>query len=199
MKEIIPKDTRYVPVVQQKSCCVPASVSMIMYRHNIPLVPQELLGYYLGLTIAPENKKFFWNPRTGKQPPGGYGTQIYKKEFYLDAAFRKLKIPLKMIFHPISGFSDEVFKKFISQSIKNNGDILTCFDYGKLSGDDIRAGHVCVVDRIDLKQNTIRLIDPQPIQPKWRVVKIKDLLKAMRYHGDEKSAGLWEFKIIRNK
>jgi len=66
MKNIIPLATRYVPFTQQKSCCVPASISIVMYKRNIPLLPQELLGYHLGLIIDPQNKELFWNPRTGK-------------------------------------------------------------------------------------------------------------------------------------
>jgi len=84
MKEVVPEDSRYVPFVQQKSCCVPACVSMIMYRHNIPLIPQELLGYYLGLVVREENKELFWNARTGERPPAGWGTQIYKEEHHPD-------------------------------------------------------------------------------------------------------------------
>lgn len=196
MKEIIPKDSRYIPIVQQKSCCVPASISMIMYKHEIPLISQELFGYHLGLMVAPENRKLFWNPRTGKRPLSGYGTQIYRKEFSLNIVFKKLKIPLRMIFHPISKFSDKEFKNFIIEAAKKNKDVLACFDHGKLSGDNIQGGHVCVIDRMDIKHDTIRLIDPQNTQPKWRIVKISKLLKAMRFHGDEKSGGLWEFVVI---
>lgn len=59
MKNIIPKDTRYIPFTQQKSCCVPTSISIIMYKRNIPLIPQEVLGYYLGLIVDPEFKNLF--------------------------------------------------------------------------------------------------------------------------------------------
>lgn len=194
MKEIIPKDSRYIPIVQQKSCCVPASILMIMYRHRIPLISQELIGYHLGLIVASENRKLFWNVRTGKRPSSGYGTQIYKKEFNPNVAFSKLKIPLRMIFHPISKFSDKDFKNFVVEVLKKDKDMLTCFDHGKLSGNNVRGGHVCVIDRVNIKDNTIRLIDPQNTQPKWRVVKISRLLEAMQFHGDKKSGGLWEFE-----
>ncbi len=49
--EIVPKDSRYIPFSQQPYCCVPTSIQMVMYRHNIPLVPAEELGYHLGLTV----------------------------------------------------------------------------------------------------------------------------------------------------
>jgi hypothetical protein len=197
MKNIIPKDSRYVPFVQLKSCCVPACISMVMYKHNIPLLPQELLGYYLGLTVSQENKKLYWNPRTGKRPPSNYGTQIYLKKYHPNTVFPRLKIPLKMVFYPISSFTTEKnLIKFVTEAVQKDKDILACFDHGKLSGDNIQGGHVCVVDRIDTKKGLIRLIDPQQTQPKWRIVKIKALIKAMEFHGDDKSAGFWEFVKI---
>ena len=195
MIEIVPKDSRYIPIVQQKSCCSVACILMIMQRQGIPLIAQELLGYHLGLVVAPENRKLFWKPRIGKRPLGGYGTQIYRKEFHPNTVFPKLGIPLEMIFHPISKFSDKEFSDFIFALVKENKDILICFDHGQFYGDNLRGGHVCVVDRINLSKGTIRLIDPQQSQPKWVIIKIEKLLKALRLHGDEKSGGLWEFKM----
>jgi hypothetical protein len=52
-KEIVPSDSRYVPLTQQKWCCVPTCIQMVMIKQGIPLQPAELIGYELGL-IVPE-------------------------------------------------------------------------------------------------------------------------------------------------
>lgn len=48
---IVPLDTRYVPLTQQKWCCVPTCFQVVMLRHNIPLVPAEVIGYHMGLIV----------------------------------------------------------------------------------------------------------------------------------------------------
>lgn len=195
MKEIVPQDSRYIPFTQQKSSCVPASISMVMYKRKIPLVPQELLGFYLGLIVASKNKKFFWNVRTGKKPQSGYGTQLSNGKFDANRAFKKLKIPLKLIYHPISEFTDnEKFKDFLIDAVKKDKDILICFDHGTMNNDPEKDGHVVVLDR--LSGNMIRIIDPSPIFPKWRSVNINNLKRAMEVHGDKNHAGFWELKKI---
>lgn len=197
MKKIIPKDSRYIPFVQQKSCCVPTCILMIMYRNNIPLISQELLGHNLGLTVKKENKKFFWNVRTGKRPPAGWGTQMYKKRYKLNVVFSKLKIPLKVTFHSVNLFNDKSFRKFLSDIIKKDKDVIACYDYGKLNDVKERAGHACLVDKVNVRKNEVRLIDPSPEEPKWRVVKIDKLKIAMEVHGGNRSGGFWEFTKVK--
>ena len=197
MSNIIPKNSRYIPFAQQKSCCVPACISMIMYKNKISLLPQELLGYHLGLIVDSESKKLFWNVRTGKIPPSGYGTRINLKKYNPNTVFPKLKIPLKMMYHPISLFNKEGFEKFIVDAIKKDKDVLVCFNHGVLKREKAGGGHVCVLDRIYPAKGIVRLIDPSINQPKWRLVKISLLKKAMEVHGDDKSGGFWEFIKIK--
>lgn len=196
MTEIVPKDSRYVPMTQQPSCCVPTCIAMIMYKLGIPLIPQEELGYHLGLIVRDENKYLFWNPRTGERPPTGYGTQIYKKEFSINKAFKNLNIPLEMSFHSIDEFStDDEISQFISKRIHDRADMLVCFDHNQLNGDGIDGGHVCVIDQIFPEDGIIRLIDPQKDQPKWREIEIKRLIVAMQKHGSKHMGGIWEFVL----
>ena len=194
MKEIVPKDSRYIPFVQQKSCCVPACILMIMYRNGISLMSQELLGYHLGLTIRKESSKLFWNPRTGKRPSAGWGTQIYKNQYHPNTVFAKLKIPLKMIYHSIDSFTDKSFRDFLVESMKKDKDMIVCFDHGNLTGTNKRGGHVCLFDRVCLDKNEVRIIDPSSNWPKWRIVKLNRLKKAMELHGGKRSGGFWEFR-----
>jgi hypothetical protein len=189
MKEIVPKNSRYIPFTQQKSSCVPASISMVMYRLGIPLVPQELLGYHLGLIVSPENKKLFWKARSGKRPKSGYGTRV--SEYNPDQAFRKLKIPLKMVYYPISKFQKlETFKKYIIEAVRKDKNVLICYDWGEMNNTKEHDGHVSVLDRV--MGSSVRFIDPSSIQPKWRTVSFNKLKKAIEVHGDEKRAGFWE-------
>lgn len=191
MKNIIPVDTRYLPFAQQKSCCVPASLSIIMYKLGIPLVPQELLGYYLGLIVDKENKHLFWHPRTGKRPKTGYGSRIGLKQYEPNTAFKKLGIPLKMTIRLVSEFKNKKdFIAFIVDGVKKNKDILACFHHGVLGKSDSASGHVCVIDRIFVAKNKIRLIDSSVNQPKWREVSIDRLMKAMEQHPG-KQGGFW--------
>ncbi len=39
-RPVVPKDTKYVPLVQQEYCSAPACISMVMLRRGIPLIPQ---------------------------------------------------------------------------------------------------------------------------------------------------------------
>lgn len=92
MQNITPADTKYTPLTQQKWCCVPTCIQMVMLRHRIPLQPAELIGFQMGLVVPEKDKKYFWHPAklgTGKKPPAGYGTQAGKKEFSPNAMFKK--------------------------------------------------------------------------------------------------------------
>lgn len=197
MNEIIPKDSRYIPMTQQRWCCVPACISMIMYRHGIALVSQEELGWYLGLTVPEEDRDLFYNPRTGERPASGFGTQISKDEYHPNNVFIKLGIPLAMIFYPIDKFKNKKeFMNFISDKIDDDADLVASFSNAEFSNRHIHGGHVCVVDRIFLDDETIRLIDPERSEPKWRTVKISKLFEAMRKHGSKNMGGIWEFEKI---
>ena len=149
-KGIIPVDSRYVPLVQQRSCCVPACISMVMVRHGLALLPQELLGHHLGLVVAPENRDLFWNPRHSKKPKSGWGTQIYLAAFNPNLAFRKLRLPLRLKVHLAHKFTVHSLGVFLTQAVKQDRDLLVCFDQGSLGGAKSGSGHVCVVDTVNL-------------------------------------------------
>ncbi|HOI97666.1 MAG TPA: hypothetical protein PLA19_04145 [Candidatus Pacearchaeota archaeon] len=197
-KEIVPKDSRYTPLTQQRFCCVPTCIQMIMLRHNLPLLSAELLGYHMGLTVPKEELKLFWNARTGPKPKAGYGTQIGKKQYDLNTVFDNLNIPLRMSLSSIDEFVDFVqFKDYLINLGKGDKDVLVCYDWGTLFGADAHNGHVCVLDNVFDGKNEVRIIDPEYKAPKWRVVKIKNLYDAMVFHGKDKSAGFWEFEISK--
>lgn len=202
--EIVPKDSRYIPFSQQPYCCVPTSIQMVMYRHNIPLIPAEELGYYLGLTVPKEANKFFWNAKTGKRPKSsfrpiaGYGTQIYEKNYEPNKVFKKLGIPLLMELKPIENFINFLeFKKYLSVLSQKDFDVLMCFHHGTLANDPEKDnGHVVVLDKIYTKNSTIRFIDPTR-GAKWKIVTMEKMYNAMKAHANGKVAGFWELYLTR--
>jgi hypothetical protein len=192
-KEIVPSDSRYIPMTQQRWCCVPACFWMIMYRHGIPLVPQEELGYHLGLILPKDALANYWNARTGMKPPSGYGTRIFMPRYNPNKVFVKLDIPLKMIYHPINKFKDlHEFKMYLASIEPGGKDVIACFNYGVLHDGNYEGGHVMVIDRVSLADDEIRTIDPLYEMPKWQIHKISKLKEAMEAHGPNTMAGFWE-------
>jgi len=154
-----------------------------MYKLGLPLLPQELLGYHLGLKVDPHKKSSFWNVRTGKRPQAGYGTQLGKKEYEINSVFRKLKIPINVTQHPLSEFATkQSLSSFISHTIKKDKDLIVILASDVLNGTRKRNGHACVIDRIYPAKNIIRLVDPSPKQPKWREISVDKFVKAMKLH-----------------
>lgn len=197
--EIIPADSRYIPLTQQKWCCVPTCIQMVMVRHQLPLVPAELIGYHLGLVVPKAAADFFWNPRTGKRPPAGYGTQAGKAAYSPNAMFKKLGIPLTMTWSLINRFKTiDAFRQYLADSEHTQTDMLVCFDWPMLF-DENRTdhwGHVCILDRVFSQRDVVRIVDPDPDAAKWREVSIEKLYQAMVFHGQAKSAGFWELSLV---
>jgi hypothetical protein len=191
MDEVIPSNSRYIPLTQQKYCCVPTCIQMVVYRHGIPLVSAEALGYELGLTVPEEERELFWNARTGEKPTAGWGTQIGEQQYSPNAAFTRLGIPLSMSLDLIDSFdSIESMMKYLTDAENRGSDILVCYDYGALFDTDSHVGHVNVFDRII--DGKVRLVDPEQNVPKWRGVEPGALFDAMKRHGAEKSGGFWK-------
>jgi len=183
--------SRYTAFTQQSYCCVPACLQMVMYRRELPLIEQEVLGFELGLTVPKEDIHMFNKVRTGKKPPAGWGTQISRPEFSIDKALKRLNVPLQARIHTIDYIeSAQMLRKFLEDSQAAGGDTLLCFNYGKLWDKDTDSGHVCVFDRID--GDSVWIIDPGRNAPKHREVPLDKLYEAMVAHGSSKSAGAWE-------
>jgi hypothetical protein len=194
MKEIIPSDSKYIPITQQKWCCVPACIQMIMLRHGLKLIPAELIGYELGLIVPKEDSELFWNPRIGSRPNAGFGTQIQIDEFSINNAFKRLNMPLSVLYKLIGQFdSVDDLREFFNR-INENLDYLICFDWKELFDEEYSGGHVCVLDKVDLERDILRIIDPEYESPKWREVTIEKMYKAMKAHGAKNSAGFWVFE-----
>lgn len=173
-----------------------------MYRHGIPLIPAEELGYYLGLTVPKKVAGFFWRMRTGKRransfrPIAGYGTRVFEKKYEPDKIFKKLGIPLTMKLRSIRSFKNfSGFKKYLSELSKKDFDVLLCFHHGTLADDPTKDnGHVVVLDRIYPSKGTMRFVDPTR-GPKWKIATMKKMYEAMRAHPNQ-TGGFWEINKI---
>lgn len=196
MKELSPPNTRYIPLVQQKYCCVPACISIVMLKRGISLIPQEVIGGALGLVIEEKEAGKFWNATVGEPRSSGYGTNVGFGEGKVNpnVAFEELKIPLQMEIKTIDEFLNiEDFRMYLASIVEEDKDALMCFDWGTLSGNmEKRWGHVCVLDIVDLDAGMLRLIDPDYFEQKWKTVPIALLYEAMRAHTSENGAGFWE-------
>jgi hypothetical protein len=199
VNNIVPNDSRYIPLTQQRWLCVPTCIQMIMLRHNIPLIPAELMGHHMKLVVPKEDTFLFWdkNIKTGEKPKAGYGTQLtVGSGLSMNDVFNKLKIPLEMKRKLINQFENfGEFKKYF-ENFDPNKDVLVCYDWGTLFDKVIKQGHVCVIDKIDLDKSEARIIDPSVKSPKWKNIKIEKLYKAMKVHGKDNGAGFWEFSVV---
>ncbi len=191
-KEIIPKDTSYVPLTQQPYCCVPTCIQMIMLRHNIPLHPAELIAKHLDVVVSPEKKRLFWNlPSTKKRPQVGWGTRI-NESLTLNKMFKRLKIPLRADFVLIDKFSNStLLKEYLFDAEKSKKAVVLCYNYQSLFSEGNDGGHCCVFDHIDVDTGKIRFVDPGANVPKWRTVSVTKLYKAMQEHGAKNMGGCW--------
>ncbi len=166
---------------------------MIMLRHDIPLVPAELMAHYMHVVVPKKIQKQFWNIRTSTRIQA-YGTQL-NEHLTADPMFKKLNIPLRMSWRLIDEFATyKEFKNHISSYRRANNDVVVCFNAKALVYGMVDNGHVCVLDRVYPRKESIRIIDPGQKQPKWRMVTMKKLYKAMQVHGKDNKAGFWEFK-----
>jgi hypothetical protein len=168
-----------------------------MYKLGIPLIPQELLGYHLGLMIDKKHKDLFWNVRTGERSKSGYGTQMSKKRFAPNVALKKLKIPIKITEYPITDFkTKKELVSFISSGIKKDKNFIVLLASDVLNNTKNNNGHACVIDRIYRAKDIIRLIDPSAVQAKWREIKIDKFIKATKLHPARKGR-LLELKKLK--
>ena len=149
-KDVVPKDSRYVPLTQQPYCCVPTSIQMVMLRHGLPLVPAELMAHHLDVIVSPHRKWLYYNLRSQKQrPSAGWGTRI-SEDKTANKMFRKLKIPLRMEFRLIESFASAgELSQYLYESMRADADVLVCYDVQPLFNTENSSGHVCVFDRID--------------------------------------------------
>lgn len=151
-------------------------------------MPQDDIGFELGLIVPKKYMKLLPRAKTGKRPLAGWGTQINIPKYYVNGFFRKYNYPLKEERFPASKIPNA--KKWIADQFRQGNDIFVLFNYGKLYGRGDH-GHASILESVSGDKAT--LIDPGEDVPKFRTVKLKDLLAAMVYH---ERGGTGGFRVI---
>lgn len=159
---------------------------MVLRKRNLPLYAQEDIASDLGLVVPERYRKLFPKAKPGKKPAAGWGTQADKEEYSINAFFKKHGLLLHKTYFPLSRIKDA--KKWIAGQIKNDNDILACFNYGKLYNGK-GEGHVSVLDSIC--GDVVILIDPEKDVPKYREVSLEKLLASVKFHGEKNMGGFW--------
>lgn len=186
----------YIPLTQQKYCCLPCCIQWVMLRRGMKLISQDEMAKDLGVVIALEDQRLFnVKMRTAKKLPNGklgYGTWIYKIPEFL----KKHKIPLTVKrFYPSK--IDNV-KNFLIENLKNGNDIIVSFNMAAYARPEsgVNYGHSCIVDSITIKKNIIvTLGDPTYSHRKFFDIDLEKLLRGMTTeYGKEKS-----FKVFYEK
>ena len=177
----------YKHIKQLPYCCVPASLSMILDRRGIAHDSQEQIGWELGLVIPSEVVKQFTLARTAKiKPKAGWGTQVNKPKYSLNNYFIKKGIDLVEQNYFIGDIGD--VPEFILGNIKNDIDMVVCFNHKQLRPDKDDTGHVAVIQ--EFRDAEVVLVDPR-MDEEQSIVEYKKLIHAMQYHGRKNGAGFW--------
>lgn len=165
----------YNPTTEKPYCCVPAVLQMILKRRKLKNLPQEEIGWELGLTVPKEKTHLFKKVRTSTRARKyGWGTKTYKKKFSINNFFIKKHLPLVCTIKSLQNIKD--VSQFISDHLQDNHDIVTCYNSQVLFNDgDIE--HVSLIQSID--GHIITLIDPAIGMPKIRKVTSPKLLRAL--------------------
>jgi hypothetical protein len=159
---------------------------MILDRRKIIHGSQEDIGYDLGLTVPEDKAGLFKRVRIGKKPSAGYGTKVSTPRYSINHYFKKYRIYLKEEYYPIRKVHD--IKKFIATNLKNNNDVIVCFNNKRLHGIG-DYGHVSLIQ--DINKGYLTIIDPGINVPKIRRVRLSKLIDAIEHHGEKNRAGFW--------
>lgn len=180
----------YIPLTQQKYCCLPCCLQWIMLRRGLKLASQDEMAKNLGVVIAPEDQRLF-NVKmkiSKKLPKGktGYGVWTYKIPQFL----KKYGIPLK-----VKRFYPSKIKnvtKFLSDNLESGNDIIVSFNMAAYAKPErgVNYVHSCVIDSIKIRDRSVivTLGDPAFSHRKFFDIELEKLLSGMSVkYGKEKS------------
>jgi hypothetical protein len=189
-------NSRYIPITQQPYCCVAACIQMVLYRKNIPLVPQELIVYHLGLAVPEKDEHLFEKTHVREKGRKGWGVQLSWEKYSLDACFQALSIPLRARFYMSSDIpSIADLQETLTALAAEGCDVFLCFAYEELWGVAGEASHVCVFDKII--GDTVWMIDPEQEVLKFRKTTVSKLYAALRKNGTDAFHGLFLLEDVK--
>lgn len=187
----------YIPLTQQRLCCVPCAVQWILLRRKLPMFSQEEIGKALNLTIPPKYKNLF--PKgfvrvSSKKPILGYGSQTSDKANAYNKFFRAKRIPLQTTYISLSKLEEPV--RVIATNLKEGNDVMIITHMSALDRKK-QWGHALIASSITLGKNpTIVVGDPHWDAPKFYKVPLEKVLLGMTKKVGKAERGIYIFKKI---
>lgn len=173
-------------------CCVPAVITMVQVKHGLPTLPQDQLGYHLGLAVPEElRREYFGQDVPRIMPPTGWGTQLQAPEFNFNRVSRRLGLGVLLTHVPPESFHEpSQLSEYLTEIEGRDGDAVAC--YRNASG----TGHVVLFDRM-LSSEVVQAVNPSPALPDDQLdrVHVAVLHQIMSEHGSESMGGIWEFSL----
>ncbi|MBI2612999.1 hypothetical protein HYW59_04325 [Candidatus Kaiserbacteria bacterium] len=186
----------YIPLTQQRMCCVPCAVQWVLLRRRLPIFTQEEIGKVLELTVPPKHKKLFGHhvKVSTKMPPHGWGAKADEDE-HLNAFFRKHRLPLRAKHVKHSELKEP--ENLVEKNIKKGNDVMFITFMGVINK-KYRWGHALVVSGITRdKKTTVTVGDPNFIAPKFYDLPLEKLIKGMSKKHGKVERGLYIFSKTR--
>ncbi|HDZ54475.1 hypothetical protein LCGC14_0103110 [marine sediment metagenome] len=182
----------YIPLTQQKLCCVPCAIQWILLRRGLKLVDQETIGNALGLMVPKKHKNLFISKvKVGKKTPKrGWGTNETDGS-KMNRFFKKHRIPLraKKVFY--SEIKDAA--KLIIESLKKGNDLMPV-TYMSIIEPKEKYGHALLISEIILsKKPKVIVGDPRFLSKKFWEVDLDRLIKGMSKKFDGEERGIYIF------
>ncbi len=183
----------YLPLTQQRLCCVPCAVQWILLRRKLPIFTQEEIGRALKLVVPPKYKHLF--PKgikvSAKKPLLGYGCQDSDKAGPFNRFFRNKKIPLHVTYYKRSATEDPA--NLIRTSLKKGHDVMIITFMSALDKKK-KFGHALLVSKISngIKPK-VTVGDPDFFSPKFYQVLLPTLLKGMSAKIGKVERGIYIF------
>jgi len=182
----------YIPLIQQRLCCVACAVQWILLRRGLKLVDQETIANALDLMVPKKYKNLFITKvKVGKKTPKrGWGTNETDGT-KINKFFKKYRIPLKTkkIFH--SEIKEPA--KLIADNLKKGNDLMI-ITYMSAIKPKHRYGHALLVSEIILDKKPKLIVgDPDFIAKKFYEVDLNKVIKGMDKKFDGEERGIFIF------
>lgn len=177
-------------IVAQDYLCFMALLEMIISETNpCTHFTQTDFAEQFGITVPIGKRTTIKNVKYSNNVEE-YGTSIFVEE--INNFLQKNKIPLQLSYISTCYFDEITFSDIIVEKSRNSY-IVFAFCYGLLYNEpqNDTVGHVALLENIDTVEDKIRIYDPGPRNYGCKIVKIDDMVYAMKRRG-----GIYLFEKI---
>lgn len=192
------KNRKYPSILQLPFCCVPATLQKVLYRHGLDILDQEYIGAELGLRLPLKGKLFFSQREITylkEAPRGGFGTQIEKQAYSINAFFRSNKIPLRISrMHRFASAPE--FERFLVTHLRQGHDVVLRYNNAIFKGKDQKGyGHLSLITSYSAAKSRVELSDTE--QPFTKRATVRQLLLAMSETFDGIKRGVYIIEPVQ--